>query len=91
VEEIIMKKLKTVADLLTVADTCIEAFEAQAQLLESRGKGPAKKEKDDQEVNMTDQGDRGYYDPVWDSSQLLILRQNHGSCAKHYRIRRSDS
>jgi fructose 1,6-bisphosphatase len=37
VEEITMKKPKMVADLLTVADVCIEA---QARLLESRGKGP---------------------------------------------------
>jgi hypothetical protein len=39
VEEIAMKKPKTVADLLAVADVCIEASEARAQLLESRGKG----------------------------------------------------
>jgi hypothetical protein len=32
-----------------------------------------------------------HQDPVWHSSQLLILRQNQGSCAKHCRIRRSDS
>jgi hypothetical protein len=38
VEEIAMKKPKMVADLLTVADVCIEASEAQIQLLESRGK-----------------------------------------------------
>jgi fructose 1,6-bisphosphatase len=43
VEEIAMKKPKMVADLLAVADACIEAFEAQARLLESRGKGPMKK------------------------------------------------
>jgi hypothetical protein len=49
-EEIAMKKPKAVADLLAVADICIEAFEAQAQLLESRGKGPSRK-KDDREVN----------------------------------------
>jgi hypothetical protein len=30
VEEISMKKLKTVVDLLVVADVCIEAFEARA-------------------------------------------------------------
>jgi hypothetical protein len=30
VEEMSMKKPKTVADLLTVADVCIEAFEARA-------------------------------------------------------------
>jgi hypothetical protein len=30
VEEIAMKKLKTVADLLTVTNVCIEAFEARA-------------------------------------------------------------
>jgi hypothetical protein len=39
VEEIAMKKPKTVADFLTVADVCIEASEARARLLESRGKG----------------------------------------------------
>jgi hypothetical protein len=43
VEEITMKKPKTVADLLAVANTCIEASEARARLLESRGKGPLKK------------------------------------------------
>jgi hypothetical protein len=40
VEEIGMKKPKIVADLLAVADVCIEAFEARTRLLESRGKGP---------------------------------------------------
>jgi hypothetical protein len=39
VEEIAMKKLKTVADMLTVADVCIEASEARTRLLKSRGKG----------------------------------------------------
>jgi hypothetical protein len=56
-EEITMKKPKMVADLLTVADTCIEASEARAWLLESRGKGPVKKKQDDREVDMTDQED----------------------------------
>jgi hypothetical protein len=65
-EEIAMKKPKMVVNLLAVADTCIEASEARARLLESRGMGPAKKKQDDQEVNMTgrgdckDHGDRGY-------------------------------
>jgi hypothetical protein len=58
VEEIAMKKSKTVADLLTVADTCIEASEAWAWLLESRGKGPSNKKQDDREVNTTNRGDR---------------------------------
>jgi hypothetical protein len=57
VEEIAMKKPKTVAELLAVADVCIEASEARAQLLESRGKGPSRK-KDNREVNTADQGDR---------------------------------
>jgi hypothetical protein len=64
VEEIVMKKPKTVADLLVVADICIKASEARARLLESHGKGPLRK-KDDREVNTTDQGDRkdhGYHD-----------------------------
>jgi hypothetical protein len=62
VEEIAMKKPKTVAELLAVADVCIEASEARAQLLESRGKGPSRK-KDNREVNTVDRGDhkdRGY-------------------------------
>jgi hypothetical protein len=37
VEEIAMKMSKTVADLLAVADVCIEASEAWARLLEARG------------------------------------------------------
>jgi hypothetical protein len=43
VEEIIIKKPKTVVDLLIVTDVCIEASETWARLLESCGKGPAKK------------------------------------------------
>jgi hypothetical protein len=39
VEEIVMKKLKTVADLLAIVDVCIQASEAREQLLESRDKG----------------------------------------------------
>jgi hypothetical protein len=35
VEEIAMKKLKMVADLLAVIDVCIKASDAQARLLES--------------------------------------------------------
>jgi hypothetical protein len=67
VEEITMKKPKTVTDLLTVTDTCIEASEARARLLESHGKTPTKKKQDNLEVNMTNRGDRkdcvdhGYY------------------------------
>jgi hypothetical protein len=53
VEEIAMTKSKTVADPLAVTDVCIEASEAQAWLLESRGKGTSRK-KDDREVNTTD-------------------------------------
>jgi hypothetical protein len=65
VDEIAMKKSKMVADLLTVTDVCIEASEAWARLLESRGKGTSRK-KDDHEVNTADRGDhkdrgdRGY-------------------------------
>jgi hypothetical protein len=50
VEQIATKKPKTVAELLTIADICIEASEARTRLLESRGKGPSRK-KDDREVN----------------------------------------
>jgi hypothetical protein len=39
IEEIAMKKPKTVADLFAVVDVCIEASKARARLLESRGKG----------------------------------------------------
>jgi hypothetical protein len=63
VEEIAMKKPKTVAGLLAVADVCIEASEARAQLLESYGKGLSKR-RDDQEVNTmkrVDQKDCGGY------------------------------
>jgi hypothetical protein len=66
VEEITTKKPKTVANLLVVADVCIEASKARARLLDSQGKGTSRK-KDDHEVNTThrgdrrDQGDRGYH------------------------------
>jgi hypothetical protein len=43
VEEIAMKKPRMVADLLAVADVCIEASEIRARLLECRGKGASKK------------------------------------------------
>jgi hypothetical protein len=63
VEEIAMKNPKMVVDLLAIADICIEASEARARLLESRGKGPSRK-RDDWEVNTTERGDqknrRGY-------------------------------
>jgi hypothetical protein len=60
VEEIAIKKTKTMVDLLTVVDICIEASEARAWLLESRNKGPPrKKQQDDREVNTVDRGDRG--------------------------------
>jgi hypothetical protein len=52
-EEIAMKKPKTVADLLSVADVCIKASEARARLLESCGKGPARRK------DRRDQGFRG--------------------------------
>jgi hypothetical protein len=60
-----MKKLRMVANLLVVADVCIEASEVRAQLLESWGKGISRK-KEDHEVNTADRGDhkdrgdRGY-------------------------------
>jgi ethanolamine utilization protein EutA (predicted chaperonin) len=49
--------IKTVAHMLIVADVCIEASKAWAQLLESHGKGPSKK-KEDLEANTTDRVDR---------------------------------
>jgi hypothetical protein len=57
VEEIAMKKPKVVANLLTVADVCIEASEARARLLETQGKGTSRK-KEDHEVNTANWGDR---------------------------------
>jgi hypothetical protein len=57
VQEIAMKKPKMVVDLLVVADICIEASEAQARLLESRGKGSLRK-RDDREVNTAERGDQ---------------------------------
>jgi hypothetical protein len=49
-----MKKPKLVADLLTVADVCIEA---RARLLDSQNKGPSKKkQQEDREVNTVDHG-----------------------------------
>jgi hypothetical protein len=48
-----MKKLKMVANLLVVADVCIEASEVWAQLLEFWGKGISRK-KEDREVNTAD-------------------------------------
>jgi hypothetical protein len=53
VEDIIMKKPKTVVDLLAVADVCIEAFETRARLLKYRDKWTSRK-KDDREVNTAD-------------------------------------
>jgi hypothetical protein len=43
VEEIAMKKPKTMADLLAVTDVCTKSLEAGAQLLDSHNKGPPKK------------------------------------------------
>jgi hypothetical protein len=49
-----MKKPKTIADMLAVANVCIEASEARTRLLESQGKGSSRK-KNDREVNTADQ------------------------------------
>jgi hypothetical protein len=43
IEEITIKKPKTVVNLLTIANVCIKVFEAWPRLLESLGKGPLKK------------------------------------------------
>jgi hypothetical protein len=43
VEEIVMKKPKTVADLLAVIDVCIEPSETRTRLLKSWGKGTSRK------------------------------------------------
>jgi hypothetical protein len=52
VEEIAMKKPKTMVDLLAIIDVCIEAFEARARLLKSHAKRSANKKQDDQEVTQ---------------------------------------
>jgi hypothetical protein len=59
VEEITMKKPKTVADLLASTDICIEASETRTRLLKSRGKGTSRK-KEDHEVNTANRGDADY-------------------------------
>jgi hypothetical protein len=46
VEEITMNKSKTVIDMLAVADVSVEASEARARLLKSRGKGTSRKNED---------------------------------------------
>jgi hypothetical protein len=79
IEEIAMKKPKTVADLLVVADVCIEASEAQARLLESRGKGHSKKKQDDREVNTTDRGDCGERKDRGNHQQQSTYRKEKGS------------
>jgi hypothetical protein len=43
VEEIAMKKPKTVAELLTVADVCIEASKAWDQLMSLTARGPRRR------------------------------------------------
>jgi hypothetical protein len=53
VEDITMKKPKTVVDLLAVTDVCIEAFETRTRLLKSWDKWTSRK-KDDREVNTAD-------------------------------------
>jgi hypothetical protein len=55
-----MKKPKMVADLLTVVDVCIEASEARARHLESRGNGPSIR-MDAQKVNTAERGDQKDY------------------------------
>jgi hypothetical protein len=64
VEEIAMKKPKTVADLLAVTDICIEASEARARLLKSHGNGPSRK-RDDREVNNMERGDQKDHGGHW--------------------------
>jgi hypothetical protein len=48
-----------VADLLVVADLCIETLEVQAQPLESRNNlPPMKKQQEDREVNAADRANQ---------------------------------
>jgi Ni/Co efflux regulator RcnB len=93
VEEITIKKTKMMANLLTVADVCIEASEAQARLLESRNKGsPRKKQQDDREVNTADHGDHGNREnhqqqPAEQKEKMLFRRPD--DVEKWYEIHRT--
>jgi hypothetical protein len=93
-EEIIMKKPKTIVDLLAVGDVCIEASEARAQLLESRGKGTSRK-KEDHEVNTVERGDRmdqgyhGYHDKQSSEQKEKRHFQRHDDAKKWCEIHRT--
>jgi hypothetical protein len=53
------EEAKIVAELLVVADECIEASVAQARLVDAENKGfSKKKQQEDHEVNTTDRGNR---------------------------------
>jgi hypothetical protein len=94
VYEITMKKPKTVADLLVVADVCIEASEAWARLLESRSKGTSRK-KEDHKVNTVDRGDRkdrgdcGYHDKQSSEQKEKIPFWRPGDVEKWCEIHRT--
>jgi hypothetical protein len=53
VEEIAMKKPKTMADLLAIADICIKVSEAWARPHESHGKGPRRRRKIERSTQLT--------------------------------------
>jgi hypothetical protein len=77
VEEIAMKKPKTMTDLLAVDDVFIAASKVRARCLESRGKRPSKKKHDDQEINTTDRGDRrDHRDHRYHSKQSSEQKEN---------------
>jgi hypothetical protein len=96
VKEMVMKKLKTMTDLLTVTDICIEASEARARLLESLGKGPSRK-RDDREVNTAERGDQKdceghrYHGKQYsDQKEKRPFRRPDGA-KKWYEIHRTDN
>jgi hypothetical protein len=55
VEEITMKKPKTVANLLMIIDVCTESSKARTQLLEFCGKGPSKKRRIGRSTQLTEE------------------------------------
>jgi hypothetical protein len=60
IEEIVMKKLKMMANVLVVTDICIESSEARSLLLDSCNKGPPKKK-------QQEDGGGGQRSRLWES------------------------
>jgi hypothetical protein len=84
-----MKKPKMMAYLLAVADVCIEASEARARLLESRGMGPSRR-LDDREVNTAEQGDQKDHRKKYSDQKERRPFQRSDSAEKWCKIHRTD-